>query len=184
MAPEAHAHDDHVIGALRLTVGWRDEPAYSGIPNAVEVIVVTAADGGPVTDPDAALRVEIAFGDERTALALLPAGSAGTFEATLLPTQPGTYSFRVTGTIVGERIEFGSACAEDTFDCVTDVGAVQFPAGDPSADQVAERLDRELRRSQEAKDDASRAKTLAMVALAVAVVSAAYALGGRRRRGA
>ena len=33
------AHDDHVAGPYRLVIGWSDEPAFTGIRNAVSVEV-------------------------------------------------------------------------------------------------------------------------------------------------
>lgn len=44
------AHEHKEIGALRLTIGWGDEPSYSGFKNAVEVDIADAA-GAPVIDP-------------------------------------------------------------------------------------------------------------------------------------
>ena len=52
------AHQRKTVGALQVTVGWSDEPAYSGFKNSVEVDI-TDVKGAPVTDlRDAALAVD------------------------------------------------------------------------------------------------------------------------------
>ena len=86
----AAAHETKAVGGLRLTVGWGEEPAFSGFRNFVEVDVVDGA-GHPVVDlGGGALSAEVSFGDERISLSLLPArGQPGKFRAWLVPTRPG-----------------------------------------------------------------------------------------------
>ena len=38
----ASAHESHTVGDLTITFGWRDEPTFAGLPNAV---MLTAVDG-------------------------------------------------------------------------------------------------------------------------------------------
>lgn len=177
----ASAHDRKSVGALHLTIGWEDEPAYSGLRNGIGVDVTDAA-GAPVTDPAAALSVEVSFGADRVTLRLRPASrQPGKFVASLVPTRPGTYAFRITGTVHGQAIDMASTCSSATFACVTDVAAVQFPAKDPSVGQLAERLDRALPRAEGAMASASTARTLAAAALVGAVLALGVAAAGGRR---
>ena len=37
---QAPAHETKLIGAGRLTIGWAEEPALSGLKNAIEIDVV------------------------------------------------------------------------------------------------------------------------------------------------
>ena len=176
------AHEHKEIGALRLTIGWADEPAYSGFRNAIEVDIADAA-GAPVVDPAGALTVEVSFGEQRITLPLRHSTRRpGKFAAPLVPTRPGTYSFHFTGTVKGQPIDTTSTCSDTTFACVTDVSAVQFPAKDPSTGQLAERLSRALPRAEGALAAASTARFLAGAALLAAALAIALAAGGRRGR--
>src|SRR5262249_5377596 len=89
------AHEKKSVGPFTLTIGWGDEPAFSGFKNAAEVDVADAA-GAPVGE--GSLSVEVLFGEERMPLPLRPAfGRPGKFRAWLVPTRPGIYAFHITG---------------------------------------------------------------------------------------
>jgi hypothetical protein len=154
---------------LTVVLGWASEPAYTGSLNAV--IVSLADSKGPLSKPDGALTVEVAFGTERTTLALEPVPNrAHEFQAALVPTRAGTYTFRVTGTINKQPIDVTSTCSDSTFHCVTDAAAIQFPVKDPSVGQLAERVERALPRAADAGSTAAGARTLALIALALSVL--------------
>ena len=52
LAPRfAYAHDRKEVGGFRLTIGWGDEPAFSGLKNAIEVDVADIQ--FPMKDPSA-----------------------------------------------------------------------------------------------------------------------------------
>jgi len=179
----AAAHETKDIGDLRLTIGWGEEPAFSGFRNFVEVDVADAA-GRPVADPAGTLSAEVAFGDERIALSLVPAArEPGKFRAWIVPTRPGSYTFHVTGTVRGQQIEMTSTCSEETFACVEDASLIQFPVKDPSAGQLADRINRELPRAESAMEAAAGARTLGLAGLAGAVIALAAAVGLGLRKG-
>ena len=179
----AAAHETKGVGNLRLTVGWGEEPAFSGFRNFVEVDVADPA-GRPVADLGGALSVEVSFGDERISLSLLPArGQPGKFSAWLVPTRPGTYSFHITGTAKGQAIDMTSTCSPETFACVADVSDIQFPVKDPSAGQLADRISRELPRAAGAMEAATGARTLALAGLAGAAFALVAAVGFGMRKG-
>jgi hypothetical protein len=173
------AHDKKSVGAIHLTIGWGDEPVFTGVRNSVDVDVADAA-GMPITEPGGTLTVEVAFGDQRATLPLLPAGK-GRFRAWIVPTRAGQYTFRVMGMVRGQVIDIASACSETTFDCVADIGAIQFPAKDPSSGDLAERLARELPRAERAVQTATTARQLGFAAIAVAAVALAAAIGAGMR---
>jgi hypothetical protein len=176
LAPAAGAHVRKAAGPYELKLGWRDEPAFSGSPNAVELEV--AAAGEPIGDARAALRVELRFGDVRRELALRPvAARAGVFAAPVVPTRPGVYALRVDGRLRGRAIGVGATCSERTFDCVRGAGAIQFPVAEPAAGELSAKLDRALIRAQRAGDRADKAQTLAGSALAAAVLALLAAVG-------
>jgi hypothetical protein len=181
VARTAAPHDTRQLGALRVTMGWGDEPAFSGLRNSVEVDIVQGS--VPVTDAGGVLSVHVSFGDERIELPLVPGDRPGRYHAWLVPTRPGTYAFRVVGTVKGQAIDITSTCSDTTFECVTDVSNVQFPAKDPSTGQLAERVSRALPRAERAMDDAGRATTVGFAAMALAVLALAATIGVGVRRG-
>ncbi len=169
----ASSHEKKTVGSLQLTIGWGDEPVFSGARNAVEVGVADAV-GVPVTARDASLTVDVSFGDERITLPLVRTREPSVFKAWLLPNRPGTYTFHITGKVKGQTIDTTSTCSDTTFDCVTDPSTIQFPAKDPSIGQLADRVSRALPREERASDLTASTRRLAIVAIAVA----ALALGG------
>jgi hypothetical protein len=179
----ATAHETKKIERFRLTIGWGDEPVFTGSKNSVEVDVSETA-GTPVTDPGGSLTAEVSFGDQRISLPLLPAGGRpGKYRAWLVPTRPGTYTFHITGTLSGQAIDATSTCSESTFDCVADASQIQFPVKEPSAGQLAERVSRELPRAQRALEAAGSARNLAIVGIALAALALAGTIGLGARKG-
>jgi len=181
------AHDKKSAGSLVLTIGWGDEPAFSGSRNSVDVDAADTA-GAPIADPAASLTVDVSFADQHVSLAMRPAfGRPGRFRAMLVPTRPGTYTFHITGSIKGQAVDVTSTCSDKTFACVADASEIQFPAKDPSAGQLADRIDRAIPRAERAADAAGTARIVAIAALAVAVLALGLTLGrgarpGSRRR--
>ena len=184
LTPAALAHVEKRSGSYSVAMGWGNEPPVSNSENFVDV-TVTDASGAPVETPAGALQVEVSFGGEATTLPLVPGDERGQLRAAIVPTRPGTYGFRVRGTIDKRAVETEATCSESTFECVTDAAAIQFPARDPAASQIAERIERESARAQSATDRADSAHTLAVIAIVVAVAALAaavtLALRGRRR---
>ena len=196
-AAPARAHETASAGALALEVGWGTEPAYVGQLNTIQLIVTHAADGDPINDPGARLTAKVTYGDQGQEFALLPTydaeagtGIPGEYAALVIPTAPGDYTFHVTGTVEGVKIDLEVTSSPKTFSPVEDASAVQFPVKVPGTGQVAERLDKELPRMatvakvSDMEGQISSAQTMAYVGIAVGIVGivlAAAALLLRRR---
>lgn len=143
LAVPAHAHERRTEGGVEAVVGWVAEPAYIGFPNAVELRISDEA-GEPIADLGAdELQVEVAFGDQKTApLPLNPAfNRPGEYRAPLIPSRAGEYSFRFFGTINGEPYDQTYVSGEDTFDSPRNPADVSFPAQDPTAGELASRIE-------------------------------------------
>ena len=101
-------------------------------------------------------------------------GMHGEFDAAIVPTVPGDYTLHFTGTVNGQKIDEKFTSSDKTFDPVKDPSEVQFPARAPSNGQLAtsiSRLDtRQAKATEEAKDSADTAKTLAIVGIVVGIV--------------
>lgn len=177
----AVAHETRDVGGFRVTVGWVDEPAYRGFENAIEATLATA-DGAAVTDlGGGALTVEVSTADDAATFALQPDGRPGVFVARLVPTRVGVYTFHVSGLVQGKVVDVSSTCSAQTFDCVSDPVAVQFPEREPSAAEAMERIERGLPRAERAHGVASDARSFALAALGVATAAVAVAVVALRR---
>jgi hypothetical protein len=82
----------------------------------------------------------------------------------------------VTGEVGGKTVDADATCSEATFDCVIDSSEAQFPARDPSAGQITQRLGRALPRAEDAADSADNAQTIAVAALVAALLALLVAL--------
>lgn len=195
-AVPALAHGDEHIGDLELTIGFGTEPAYAGFPNSVEVLLVH--DGQPVTDAKG-LTVDVTFGDDTATYDLEPNfavgvyGDPGDYRAWFVPSQPGPYTFHILGTVDGEDVDVEMTSGDDTFAEVQDTSEAAFPPVDvPSSQELADRLEADGARveaaqaaAQQASDDASSIRTIAIVGVivgAIGLIAALAALARSRRQ--
>jgi hypothetical protein len=187
-AAPASAHGEHKVDKYTVEVGFGTEPAYAGVTNSVQLII--SNNGRPVTDAKG-LKVAVSTGDaEPKDLALQPFfgddfGEPGDYRAFFVPTTPGPYTFKVTGTLGGKKVNQSYTSGKDGFDEVTDPAEVQYPVQQPSGSQLTARLDRETTRlnaavaaQREAADaDVAGARRLAAVGLAVGALGLLTAVG-------
>jgi hypothetical protein len=143
-----HVHED--IGEYAVELGWKVEPAYVGQPNAVQVAIRDQHDQ-PVNDLDLdALHVVVSTGSQTSPeLGFEPGfdpeeleGPLGEYDAAIVPTAPGDYTFHISGTIHGQAVDITSTSSEETFDPVIGGGDIEFPAKLPTMAEVATHLDR------------------------------------------
>jgi hypothetical protein len=206
-AAPALAHGEAGEGDLALTIGFVNEPAFAGMPNGVQVVVEHG--GQPVTDlRPGDVQVEVTFGDETSeAMDLEPAfafeggqlvfGEPGDYHAEFVPSQPGKYTFHITGTIEGEQVDEEMSSGPDTFSTVEDVAAASFPeVNAPTNEELATRVDAEAARAADgveaaeaaaasAESAASSARTVGVVGVvlgAIGVIAAIAALASARRK--
>lgn len=175
-AAPAAAHETREVGDIVMTVGFGNEPAFSGEPNEVELSLVERRSEDPIVE-GVDLSVEVSFGEESTTMELEPAfvvgvfGDPGRYRATFLPSRSGDYTFHFTGTVGDQDIDESFTSGEDTFSPARDPAEVAFPAQDPSNAELADRLERETTRVAEmaeaAESEVAGARTLAVAALVV-----------------
>ena len=206
-AAPAFAHGEVDQGGLVLTIGFADEPAFAGQPNAVQLVV--EHDGEPVIDlRPGDVTVEITYGDDTSEpMDLTPAfffeagrlvfGEAGDYHADFVPSQPGRYTFHLTGTIEGEKVDQEMTSGPATFSVVEDAASMSFPAVDtPSIEEVVTRIDAESARAADgvtaaeaaaasADDAASSARTVGIAGIvlgAIGIIAALVAIASGRRK--
>lgn len=212
-APGAAAHAHLEVGDYHLTIGWVNEPTYVGVPNGIEVFVEDH-DEQPVTDLAAGdlMVVVSTAGAETEPMVLEPGfsleggfGTPGSYEAELMPTTPGDYTFHFTGSIRDQEVDLELTSGEDTFSPVQSSSDIEFPVKVPTLADVATRLDRidgriealqsaapgaaELAAAQAAADRASASASQALLigaligGVGVVIGLAALALAWRGRQG-
>lgn len=190
-AAPALAHVEHTQGDLTIAVGFATEPAYAGQPNAVQLLVSRSEQ--PATDlAPGALTVEILFGGQTTTVAADPDfevgewGTPGDYRAPFIPTQPGTYTFHVTGSVDGTDVDFSTTSGPKTFSDVVDPAEAMFPPVEaPSNADLAAKISAEAARAEEAvssaQNAADTARNVAIAAAVVAIVAIGLAIASRRR---
>jgi hypothetical protein len=178
LAVPALAHGEHKVANYSFVVGFGTEPAYAGVTNSVQLVI--SNNGKPVTDAKG-LKVAVSTGDaEPREMALEPYfgdgwGEQGDYRAFFIPTAPGAYTFKVTGSLGGKKIDRSYTSGKDGFDEITDPTEAQYPVQDPSGSQLTTRLARESARlnsalaaeRQEAEDQVADARQLATIGLVV-----------------
>ena len=150
VASAATAHVVKRAGPYTLEIGWQHEPTYVGEANGVQVII-RDADDQPITDlATDDLKVVVSTGDQQTGeLTFEPGfdlaegdGNPGEYNAPIMPTAPGDYTFHLTGAIHGEAVDINVTPSDETFDTVRGTSDIQFPAKLPAVPDLVTRLDR------------------------------------------
>jgi hypothetical protein len=190
LAVPASAHGEHKVAKYTLEVGFGTEPGYAGVTNSVQVTI--SNNGKPVTDAKG-LKVAVSTGDaEPRQMALEPYfgddfGEPGDYRAFFIPTAPGAYTFKLTGSLGGKKLNQSYTSGKDGFDEIVDQSEAQYPVPEPTGSQLTTRLDRETDRinaalaaDREAADaEAASARRMATIGLAVGALGllAAIAVG-------
>jgi hypothetical protein len=116
------AHEEVVFGDINIVAGWVDEPPLVNQLNGILLIVTQVSNGQPVNNALAQLDIILQKGAETRPLEFQPSEEAGTYTATILPTQTGQYAVVMRGTIAGQAID-GQIEIED----VEDTARFTFP---------------------------------------------------------
>jgi hypothetical protein len=175
----ASAHAERSVGPFDFEIGFRDEPAYVGQPNAV--FLDLSKGGNPVTDLGDALTVTVAFGDQTSdPFVFEPLDETpGQYQAPFVPSQAGAYTFTLAGTLDGTKFDLSLTSGPQTFDEVQDIAGATFPPVQyPTNAELATRIEQEAARTakdlatvtsvaNDASDAASSAKMVGIVGIAI-----------------
>ena len=128
----AFAHESITIGNYEIVYGWVNEPPIAGQLNGVEIFINDTGGGGEQPAEEHIVHSLVAvltYGGENKTLTLEPVFDVpGAFDATILPTIPGLYSLRLSGTLGDTPVD-----AEVELEEVQPEDAVQFPRGASTA---------------------------------------------------
>ena len=174
----AHVEIDVGDGQYVMEVGFRDEPAYLGLPNALTLSVQRYATGGtePVDDLAATLSAEVSKDGQVMTLPLVPVGE-GEYETVFVPTATGDYTFRISGTIGEATVDESVTSGPTTFNSIEPLSAIAFPQPLPDPAQLQTAV-------ADANAAAATARTLGVAGIVAGVlglVVGALALARSRR---
>jgi hypothetical protein len=195
LAGPASAHEDRTIGKFEVAVGFAQEPAYAGQPNAVELFL-NDDHGNAVTDLKDELQVTVTFNGETSepltfeaAFEIDEFGTPGDYRADFAPSQPGTYTFTLSGTFQGQRFDDEAfTSGKTTFGDVEDLNAASFPqVTAPTNEELATRIDQESTRTADAvraastsagaaDDAAGSARTVGIIGIVVGALGLVVAV--------
>ncbi len=124
----AHEGREVADGKYEIVFGWRVEPAYTTLLNGPELEISTHGDEQPVEGLDETLQLEVSYGGKSKVLKLRAVSDApGSYTTDLIPTQPGDYSFHLTGTIGDATIDEVFDSSKGEFSTVEPITDIQFP---------------------------------------------------------
>lgn len=160
------AHERVIVGPYELIIGWRSEPAVAGSLNGLDLGITWASNATPVPNAQNDLAAVLSFESSSVSKDLDPQfGRDGWYTFDVIPTRPGVYSVRLSGTL-------GSTPVDETVTLheVGPASTLAFPTADPTTTELRAQL------------DAMQIQwILAMVLAAGGLVAAGVALVSRRR---
>jgi len=169
------AHESREVGELTFTVGFLDEPVFSGQKSGLELRVSRGEE--PVEGLEESLEAEVTFGTDTRELPISAQfGEPGAYRSIFFPTAAGPYTFRIFGEIDGQPIDESFTSGPDTFSEVRDVAGGQFPVVFPATGDIV--------RDAEAGAGAATTATVALVLGAAGLLAGLVALSltlARRR---
>jgi hypothetical protein len=171
----ASAHEQRDVGDYTFTVGFLEEPVFTGQKSGLDLRVARGEE--PVEGLEETLRAEVSFSGQSRELEISPVfGQPGAYRSVFFPTAAGPYSFHVTGDIEGTPIDETFSSGPDTFGEVEDVAGGQFPVQYPATGDVV--------RDAEAGAGAATTATIGLVLGGAGLLVGLVALGltiARRR---
>jgi hypothetical protein len=172
------AHERRAVGEYTFIVGFLKEPAFEGETNGIDLRVVRTADEQPVEGLEQTLKAEVIVGPNTMPVPLRPRfRQPGAYNGEFVPTRPGSYTFRFTGSIDGQPINETFESGPGRFDDVRAVAPLQFPDKVPSGAELQRAL-------AAAESRANTAFAVAVAGLAAGVaglLAALWALASRRQ---
>jgi hypothetical protein len=136
------AHEEMVIGNVRIVTGWVNEPPLVNQLNGIVVTITNVSNDQPINNALAQLDITVNKGTENKSLDFQPTEEAGVYAATLLPTQTGQYTAVMRGMIAGQAID-----AQIEIEDVEDTAGFIFPPASTStssSNQIPQELVEQL----------------------------------------
>ena len=129
----AQAHENRQVGGYTVTVGFRGEPAFEDVVNAVDIFVNRTSDGKAISVRDGdvvdlSVEVQLREDDDFDAAILAAAplqetprqdfAASNRYNAWFKPTHDGAYAFHITGIISdASNPQAGVQAIDETYVC-------------------------------------------------------------------
>ena len=170
----ALAHEKRTVGTFTFLVGFVNEPTIQGEPNGLD-LTITDAQGKPVVGAEKTLKVAIAYGGGTPKdLPLIPSDEVpGKYNASVIPTKAGTYSFIFSGSLNGQSINQTFESGPGRFDDVVAPSTLEFPVTVPATADLAQQTQAADATAQAALQ---RATLFGLAGIAVGVVGVVLAV--------
>jgi hypothetical protein len=134
------AHEEMVIGNVRIVTGWVNEPPLVNQLNGIVVTITNVSNDQPINNALAQLDISVNKGTENKSLDFQPTEEAGVYTATLFPTQTGQYAVVMRGMIAGQAID-----SQIEIEDVEDTVRFTFPAASTGgSNQIPQELVEQL----------------------------------------
>lgn len=160
----ALAHERRTVGKYEFVVGFINEPAYTNLPNAIDLRVTDTETKKPVEGLEKTLKAEVTCGGKTMPVQLRARfGQPGAYAGDFVPTKAGTYIFHFTGEIEGLRIDEKFESGPGRFNDVQATTALEFP------EKITAPLDMAAQ-VKAAQDAAASAQTLAYAGIGAGVL--------------
>ena len=131
----AHGHIE--VGEYELVIGFKNEPAYQGEPNGLDLRVTNKQTGEKINDLADTLTAEVMFGGSKKEVVIRPVwGEDGAYTANVLPTEAGDYTWHIWGDIKGTPVDVSMISSPETFSAVQAKSTVAFPAAEPTTAEL------------------------------------------------
>lgn len=130
----AAAHEHRDVGAYTFVVGFINEPAIQGDTNGLTLKITSTKDKKPVDGLSDTLKAEVIYQKDKKDLTLTPVfNTPGAYQSVFIPTQAGDYTFHITGTIDGQKVDESFTSSPSGFDSVAPRSDYEFPASKSSS---------------------------------------------------
>jgi hypothetical protein len=168
--PAAVAHEETIVGDIKIVGGWVNEPPLLNQFNAIVLEVTRNSTGEPIINAVAQLDATVKKGTLTKSLDFRPTEEPGVYTADILPTQVGQYEVVFRGSIAGQAVN-----TQVEIEDVEDTRALEFPpsqGSDPATDEIVEQLQQVIADLTSQVDQATTASEEAVDSANVAAAAA------------
>jgi hypothetical protein len=137
--PTAVAHEETIIGDIKIVGGWVNEPPLVNQFNAIQLTITHNSTGQPITNAVAQLDISIKKGTPTRALEFQPTEEPGVYAAEIFPTQVGQYEVLFRGSVAGQAVS-----TQIEIEDVEDTRSLEFPPRDGNGNPIPEDIIEQL----------------------------------------
>jgi hypothetical protein len=140
-AAAVSAHGNTTVGDYKFVIGFKNEPALQGEPNALDLRVTNVKTNTPVKGLESTLQAELIFGASKKAMPVKAVyGTDGSYTAYVLPTETGDYTWHIFGKVADTPVDFTMTSSPTTFASVEAQSEISFPASQSSISALQEEV--------------------------------------------